>query len=55
MKAFVAEGRASQASRDAHWDCGYSDVTLGYVLSKSNLSLSSSRSATRCATRRTAR
>ena len=40
VKAFVAAGRASQASRDAHWDCGYSDVTLGYVLSKSNLSLS---------------
>ena len=55
VKAFVAAGRASQASYDAHWDCGYSDVTLGYVLSKSNSSSPSSRSATRGATRSTAR
>ena len=37
---FVARGRASQREPKYHWDCGYSDVTLGYVLSKSNLSLS---------------
>ena len=35
----VSEGRASQAGL-RHWDCGYSDVTLGYALAKSNLSVS---------------
>lgn len=32
LHALVAAGRASQASPKAHWDCGYSDVTLGYAL-----------------------
>ena len=30
VKDFVARGRASQTEK-FHWDCGYSDVTLGYV------------------------
>jgi len=47
----VSEGRASQAGL-RHWDCGYSDVTLGYALAKSNLSVSlvSMRDAMRDAT-----
>ena len=40
IQSLVAAGRASQASRVAHWDCGYSDVTLGYALARSNRSLS---------------
>lgn len=40
IHALVAAGRASQSSRTAHWDCGYSDVTLGYALGRSNLSIS---------------
>ncbi len=32
----VRAGRASQAS-SKHWDCGYSDVTLGYALATANL------------------
>ena len=39
IRALVAAGRASQTSR-AHWDCGYSDVTLGYALARANLSIS---------------
>jgi len=39
VRDFVRRGRASQKER-RHWDCGYSDVTLGYVLSKSNVSVS---------------
>jgi hypothetical protein len=35
----VRAGRASQAS-SRHWDCGYSDVTLGYALAASNVSVS---------------
>jgi hypothetical protein len=36
----VQSGRASQAEPTHHWDCGYSDVTLGYALARSNLSIS---------------
>jgi hypothetical protein len=35
----VRRGRASQSS-SKHWDCGYSDVTLGYALARSNRSIS---------------
>lgn len=40
IRDLVAAGRASQSSRSAHWDCGYSDVTLGYAIGRSNLSVS---------------
>ena len=33
-------GRASQAQPVRHWDCGYSDVTLGYAFASSNRSVS---------------
>ncbi len=38
----VRDGRASQSRRRRHWDCGYSDVTLGYALATltANLSIS---------------
>ena len=43
VKDFVARGRASQ-QQAKHWDCGYSDVTLGHVLAEggrtANLSVS---------------
>jgi hypothetical protein len=32
----VERGRASQGTR-RHWDCGYSDVTLGYALASANV------------------
>ena len=40
IRSLVTAGRASQASRTRHWDCGYSDVTLGYAFAKANLSVS---------------
>ena len=40
ISGLVAAGRASQAEPRKHWDCGYSDVTLGYALARSNLSVS---------------
>mmetsp|Transcript_5109 Transcript_5109/g.16596 ORF Transcript_5109/g.16596 Transcript_5109/m.16596 type:complete len:147 (+) Transcript_5109:997-1437(+) len=39
VAGLVEKGRATQG-RPQHWDCGYSDVTLGYALGSSNLSLS---------------
>jgi len=35
----VARGRATHGQR-VHWDCGYSDVTLGYALASANKSIS---------------
>ena len=35
----VRRGRLSQHEKVKHWDCGYSDVTLGYILSQSNVSV----------------
>ncbi|KAL1523892.1 hypothetical protein AB1Y20_018811 [Prymnesium parvum] len=51
VKDFVRRGRASQLEKH-HWDCGYSDVTLGYVLSRANrpISLVSVRGGMRDAT-----
>ena len=41
IASLVRQGRASQAHRTRHWDCGYSDVTLGYAFAKySNVSVS---------------
>ena len=40
IRKLVAEGRESQNHAVKHWDCGYSDVTLGYAFAKSNLSVS---------------
>mmetsp|Transcript_30409 Transcript_30409/g.88682 ORF Transcript_30409/g.88682 Transcript_30409/m.88682 type:complete len:443 (-) Transcript_30409:319-1647(-) len=39
VAGLVEKGRATQG-RPQHWDCGYSDVTLGYALGSANLSLS---------------
>jgi len=51
VRQLVADGRSSQ-SNTRHWDCGYSDVTLGYALAASNQSVSlvSVRNAMRDAT-----
>ena len=40
LHALVEAGRASQSEPIRHWDCGYSDVTLGYALASANLSVS---------------
>ena len=52
IRSLVASGRASQSHPVKHWDCGYSDVTLGYALATSNqtVSLVSVRDAMRDAT-----
>jgi len=39
LATLVRDGRASQ-SGPKHWDCGYSDVTLGYAFARSNRSVS---------------
>mmetsp|Transcript_41618 Transcript_41618/g.109792 ORF Transcript_41618/g.109792 Transcript_41618/m.109792 type:complete len:174 (-) Transcript_41618:361-882(-) len=39
VSELVRAGRASQAERQRHWDCGFSDVTLGYALGAANRSI----------------